>query len=105
MTQEQAIATAAQYFPNYPAVNTFFITDDGQAFVERDKANMHARSLAVKDVYPVERGAEAATAEDSQEPPAEFDEVAVPEVKTETTNRKATGTRTGAGSKRKPPAP
>jgi hypothetical protein len=101
MTQEQAIAVAAQYFPNYPAVNTFNITADGQAFVDLDKARMHADGLVQKEVFPVERGAETATAVPSQEPPAEFDAVAAPEVKTETANRKATGTRTGAGSKRK----
>ena len=48
MTKQDAIAVAAKYFPNYPDVSTFHVTEDGQVFEELTHAQNHANFLQKK---------------------------------------------------------
>lgn len=45
MNKEQAIEVAKKYFPFYPKVKTFYITNDEQAFENEVHAGNHARTL------------------------------------------------------------
>jgi hypothetical protein len=45
MNKQQAVLIAATYFPNYPSVNEFHVTDDGQVFEDTNNAGNHAKSI------------------------------------------------------------
>lgn len=45
MNKQEAIAIAAKYFPHYPSVNEFHVTEDGQVFESDTAAGNHARSV------------------------------------------------------------
>ncbi|KAA2245495.1 hypothetical protein F0L74_05930 [Chitinophaga agrisoli] len=47
MNNIQAIDIASKLFPNYPSVDAFHITSDGQAFQKDHQAGNHARSFKV----------------------------------------------------------
>ena len=49
MNKQAAIAIAAKYFPNYPNVSIFYVTDDGQVFEVITAAQNHANFLQKKN--------------------------------------------------------
>ncbi len=65
-----AILIAASYFPNYPQVSEFHITEDEQVFEDLNNATNHARSLSKEElVFTVSREeAEAGATAEEQKP-------------------------------------
>jgi hypothetical protein len=45
MDKQKAIAIVAALLPNYPTVTDWFVTTDGQAFVDKAQAEDHAAFL------------------------------------------------------------
>jgi hypothetical protein len=45
MEKQKAIKTATRYFPNYPSVNKFYVTEDEQVFEDLTHAENHAKTL------------------------------------------------------------
>lgn len=45
MDKQKAIAIVAALLPNYPTVTDWFVTSDGQAFIEKQQADDHAAFL------------------------------------------------------------
>lgn len=53
--KEQFIAVAAELFPTYPTVNTFYFTADGFAFLGEETATKNAAKLEDKTVTAISR--------------------------------------------------
>gem|GEM_PF-4435044 len=49
MTKQDAIGVAAKFFPNYPDVSTFHVTEDSQVFQVKNDADNHANFLLKKN--------------------------------------------------------
>jgi hypothetical protein len=45
MDKQKAIALVAALLPNYPTVTDWFVTSDGQAFIDKTQADDHAAFL------------------------------------------------------------
>lgn len=64
MNKKTAIEIAAKYFPTYPSVNTFHVTNDGQVFEEAGQAQNHANTAFKKEE---EQAVFVVTREEAQE--------------------------------------
>lgn len=63
MDKQKAIELAGEYFPNYPSVQEFHVTTDGQVFEQAASAGNHARAFKKADdqeVFAVKRSEWAA---------------------------------------------
>ncbi len=58
LTKKTAILIASNYFPSYPSINTFFITEDAEVFENENAALSHAKSFDAENpvLVGVERG-------------------------------------------------
>lgn len=45
MDKQKAIAIVAALLPNYPNVTDWFVTSDGQAFIDKQQADDHSAFL------------------------------------------------------------
>lgn len=55
MDKQKAIDAAVKLFPNYPSVNTFYVTSDEQVFEDDKQAADHAATLKDATVHDIHR--------------------------------------------------